>query len=77
MAFHRPDGLRSATNGLSHGLSKCPPDTCLHQCAHWCRPFESLYHPPHEKRQTRRSVFFHGVDDGTRTHGLQSHNLAL
>ena len=32
----------SVVNGLSHGLSKCPPDTCLHQSADWCRPFESL-----------------------------------
>ena len=29
------------TEGLSHELNKCPPDTCLHQCAHWCRPFDS------------------------------------
>jgi len=35
-------GPRSQTHGLSHGLTKCPPDTWLHQCAHWCRPFESI-----------------------------------
>ena len=29
-------------HGFSHGLTKCPPDTLLHQCVHWCRPFESL-----------------------------------
>ena len=32
------------------------------------------HHPPHEK-STPEGCFFHGVDDGTRTHGLQSHNL--
>ena len=29
------------THGFSHELNKCPPDTCLHQCAHWYRSFES------------------------------------
>ena len=33
--------MRPDAHGFSHGLNKCPPDTCLHQCAHWCRPFES------------------------------------
>ena len=36
-----PYGMHPETKGLSHGLKKCPPDTFLHQCAHWCRPFES------------------------------------
>ena len=41
--FHlHPYGMHLIAEGLSHGLNKCPLDTCLHQCAHWCRPFESL-----------------------------------
>ena len=32
--FHlHPYGMHLAAEGLSHGLNKCPPDTCLHQCA--------------------------------------------
>ena len=26
---------------FSHGLNKCPLDTCLHQSSDWCRTFES------------------------------------
>ena len=33
--------LRPAVNEFSHGLTNSPPDCWLHQCAHWCRPFES------------------------------------
>ena len=29
-------------HGFSHGLTNSPPDCLLHQCAHWCRPFESI-----------------------------------
>ena len=34
--------MRLSIKGFSHGLTKCPPDTWLHQSADWCRPFESL-----------------------------------
>ena len=37
-----PYRMRPETNGFSYGLKKCPPDTFLHQCTHWCRPFESI-----------------------------------
>ena len=37
-----PYRMQSDVHGFSPGLNKCPPDTCLHQCAHWCRPFKSL-----------------------------------
>ena len=36
-----PYGMRPDVHGISHGLTKCPPDTWFHQCAHWCRPFDS------------------------------------
>ena len=35
-------GLRLHIRGLSHGLRNMPPACSLHQCKHWCRPFESL-----------------------------------
>ena len=41
----QPYRLPSVIHGLSHGLTKCPPDTSLHQCAHWCRPFKSVHLP--------------------------------
>jgi len=40
--YPHPQGVRLWSNGFSHGLKKCPPDTFLHQSADWCRPFESL-----------------------------------
>ena len=52
--------LRSAINGFYHGLTKCPPDTWLHRCAHWCRPFESYVLPHQTKNQTFRSGLFGG-----------------
>ncbi len=36
-------------------------------------PFES--HDRHKKRTPFWVFFFYGVDNGTRTHDLQSHNL--
>ena len=39
--------LRQKRKGFSHGLTKCPPDTSLHQCLHWYRPFKS----PHQKKE--------------------------
>ena len=52
-----PYWVRSDTHGLSHGLTKCPQDTWLHQCAHWCRPFKSLLLP---KKTTPFGVVFFG-----------------
>ena len=37
-----PYRVRPQVHGFSHGLTKCPPDTLLHQCKHWRRPFESF-----------------------------------
>ena len=36
-----PFRVHSQGNGFSHGLKIAHPQF-LHQCAHWCRPFESL-----------------------------------
>ena len=46
--FHpHPCGMRLKPEGLSHGLTKCPPDTLL-PCLRQGRPFESL--PAYQKR---------------------------
>ena len=42
-----PRGMRLPSEGLSHGLTKCPPDTLL-PCLWQGRPFESL--PGNQKR---------------------------
>ena len=70
------DGLHPVIHGLSHGLTKCPPDTLLHQCAHWCRPFES---PVGTKQKTPsvRMGFLFGGDWGTRTLDLMRVKHAL
>ena len=47
--------VRPQVHGFSHGLTKCPPDTWLHQCAHWCRPFESLI-PATKNADTRMGI---------------------
>ena len=60
-----PYRVRSQNHGFSHGLSKCPPDTCLHQCAHWCRPFESrLILCQKENPLLMQRVFFLAEDEG-------------
>ena len=70
-----PQGMRLENKGFSHGLKKCPPDTFLHQCAHWCRPFESQY--PNKKSGTRRCGFrIFGRSIGIRTRGLLDPNQA-
>ena len=51
-----PYRMYPTTGGLSHGLKKCPPDTFLHQCAHWCRPFESP-----GRNQTKNPIRMDGV----------------
>ena len=48
-----PCGMPPNAHGFSHGLNKCPPDTCLHQCTHWCRPFESYLILCQKKRPHR------------------------
>ena len=49
-------GLRPGIYGLSHGLTKCPPDTWLHQSADWCRPFKSRSYQ--KKKDIRKDVLF-------------------
>ena len=72
-----PYGMRPDVHGISHGLNKCPPDTYLHQCAHWCRPFES-YSSLHQKKKPHRMVWFSfGGDWGTRTLDLMRVKHAL
>ena len=67
--FYEPQSL---TFGFSPGLKKCPLDTFLPRFA---RPPSS--NPMIHKKQGYRMVplFFYGVDNGIRTHDLQSHNL--
>ena len=63
-----PYGMRSERNGFSHGLKKCPLDTFLHQCAHWCRPFESQYEENSGDHKCGHRNF--GRSIGIRTRGL-------
>lgn len=58
VTVHIHEWMRPVTKELSHGLTKCPPDTLLHQCAHWCRPFESYPAPPKKKNHTIGVVSF-------------------
>ena len=58
-----PWGMHLVLQGLSHGLKKCPLDTFLHQCEHWCRPFESR--PTYQK-----CGYPNGKPEGTRLHFL-------
>ena len=60
-----PYRMRLGTERLSHELNQCPPDTCLHQSADWCRSFESFLAP---QKRTPLGVLFFGARDGTRTH---------
>ena len=49
--FHpHPYGMRLKVEGLSHGLTKCPPDTLLPRLRRG-RPFESLLVPKRGRRQ--------------------------
>ena len=58
-----PYWVRSWGYGFSHGLKKCPPDTSLHQCAHWCRPFESLLEAKKKHHPTGGVSFWRRVRD--------------
>ena len=52
-----PYRMHPVPKGLSHGLSKCPPDTCLHRLCR-CRPFESHPVSTKKKNHTIRCGFF-------------------
>ena len=67
--------VRSEKRGLSHGLKT------VHRTVFTAAKLPPPFRVPlsagfHEKAGTLSGcLFFHGVDNGTRTHDLQSHNL--
>ena len=69
-------GLPSPTLGFSHALKNSPPD-CFSPRLRRGRAFESHYPQVAMKKEAlqKECFFFHGVDNGIRTHDLQSHNL--
>ena len=56
-------GMRPDVHGISHGLNKCPLDTCLHQCAHWCRPFDSFLGSTIKNSRPKAAFFMATVDN--------------
>ena len=70
-----PTSLRDAVKdaGILPRPKKQSPDCFLPRLRRG-RAFESHY-PPHKKYPRRKPRDFYGVDNGIRTHDLQSHNL--
>ena len=66
-----PSGMPSKAQGFSHGL-KTVHRTVFAPAS----PRAGLSNPIIPiKKDTHSGVFFYGVDNGIRTHDLQSHNL--
>ena len=61
-----PCGVQSKAQGFSHGLKTC----------HW-HVFLTAFRIPlsHKENPPQSGGFLYGVDNGIRTHDLQSHNL--
>ena len=69
----KPYRLRLEIMGLSPELKKCPPDTFL-PALRAGRSLRVPFHPI-KTAPSKGWCCFYGVDNGTRTHDLQSHNL--
>ena len=69
MGFERP--LKKHAGGMFLGRGRIPGALTASRRGGGNAP--ALFAPDTQKG----ILYFYGVDDGTRTHGLQSHNLAL